>query len=729
MAILGYLKRRMRFFAVLLLATAPAGAAIPVDLSDYRPGAVTVSAAEQTLEVSWRDDRDQPWKAVFSLEPRRPLITSISHGDTPLIRDARPLYQGETGKRRKGWNAFFDYPPENPAGTRPAKGIFEPRSARVRTQGNRVEIYFDGMRMGVFSGGLAYTFFPGGRLIQQEAVLSTDEPDTAYYYDAGLEFSGELQPGKNMKTTFAYYDTGGNLQHHVENGFQPERTPVKVRYRTLSAKTEGGSIAVFPAPHQYFFPRDFTSNLAHLWHRSWRGRVSVGIRQIRDTDWRFYPWMNAPPGSEQRMSVFFQLSAAAPAGALADVLRYTRGDRFESLPGYKTLSSHWHLAYTVQAMEHGFDWEPPFKPVLKEMGVDASIIMDFHGDGNPRDLTDLRLEQLDAFFQACKQQSDDDFLLIPSEEANVHYGGHWAVVFPRPVYWFMGRPRGGKGQMQHPQFGKVYSTSDKHEMLKLIQQEGGFAYQTHARTKGSTGYPDNTLDEIYFRDESYFGAGWKAIPSDPSSPRLGDRIFNLLDDLSAWGFRKRALGEVDVFQFDATHELYGHMNINYVRADTLPSFENYREILDPLVGGEFFVTTGEVLLAKVDLDTSTDDEIRVRADVRWTLPLAFAEVVWGKDGEVHRRDDPPRRNRRIRRTDLQLERQSAGLAMGARGGVGRRRRRRVREPRLALESSPRIERGEARSMDSPPNARTPEGCLYRLGRRNLHRSMSRSSSW
>ena len=79
------------------------------------------------------------------------------------------------------------------------------------------------------------------------------------------------------------------------------------------------------------------------------------------------------------------------------MLRYTNRDRFPEVPGYKTLSTHWHLAYTVQALSHGFDWTPPFKPVLKAMGVDASVIMDFHGDGHPRDLTDLRLEELDSF--------------------------------------------------------------------------------------------------------------------------------------------------------------------------------------------------------------------------------------------------------------------------------------------------------------------------------------------
>ena len=55
----------------------------------------------------------------------------------------------------------------------------------------------------------------------------------------------------------------------------------------------------------------------------------------------------------------------------------------------------------------------------------------------------------------------------------------------------------------------------------MIKAEGGFAYQTHPRTKGSTGYPDKILNTAYFRDSSYLGTGWKAMPSDLSSPRLG----------------------------------------------------------------------------------------------------------------------------------------------------------------------------------------------------------------
>ena len=41
-------------------------------------------------------------------------------------------------------------------------------------------LLFDGMRMGSFEGGIAYTFYPGSRLIQQEAVMTTNDPDVAY---------------------------------------------------------------------------------------------------------------------------------------------------------------------------------------------------------------------------------------------------------------------------------------------------------------------------------------------------------------------------------------------------------------------------------------------------------------------------------------------------------------------------------------------------------------------
>ena len=622
---------------LLLLPQAAAAATVPLDISGVRPGPISVVRAEETVAISWPDETGREWRAVFSLDPAKPLIASIGTGADAIVRDARPFYQGETGKRRGGWYAFFDDPTTHPEGTRHVQGTLQLRGAVARSVGERLEIVFEGARLGSFDGGLAYTFYPGSRLIQQEAVLTTNEPDVAYYYDAGLEMAApsDRRPGNNMSTEVAFYDTDGVLRRNTSNGLQAERVPVQARYRTLALRAAGGSVAVFPAPHRYFFPRDFTSNLAYVWHRAWRGRVALGIRQLRDENWQYYPWMNAPPGRPQRMGVFFLLSSGAPDSVLADVLRYTNSDRFRPLEGYKTLSTHWHLADTVQAIANGFDWTPPFKPVLKAMGVDASMIMDFHGDGHPGDLTDLRLDELHAYFAALRAQSDPDFLLIPSEEANVHLGGHWTLVFPKPVYWFMDRPAHVPQVSKHPKYGTVYSVGNAQEMFELVQREGGYMYQTHPRTKGSTGFPDKILSTPYFRDPSYLGAGWKALPSDLSSPRLGDRAFDLVDELNNQGLRKRLLGEVDVFQFDQTHELYAHMNINYIKLDRLPAFDRWGDALAPLARGEFFTTTGEVLLPDVDLRASSATEIvaAVRAD--WTFPLQFAEIVWGDGQSVH----------------------------------------------------------------------------------------------
>jgi hypothetical protein len=184
----------------------------------------------------------------------------------------------------------------------------------------------------------------------------------------------------------------------------------------------------------------------------------------------------------------------------------------------------------------------------------------------------------------------------------------------------------------------VYRVGNVAEMLDLIRRENGFAYQTHPRTKGSTGFPDKTRDEEYFRDQHYFGAGWKAMNSDLSSPRLGDRSFKTLDDMNNWGLRKRLIGEDDVFQVDSTHELYSHMNVNYVRMPRLPEFDEYGRVLDAFRAGEFFVSTGEVLLPEAVITGEAGDRLNVRLKAQHTFPLAMAEVIWGDGSTTHRKE-------------------------------------------------------------------------------------------
>ena len=86
-------------------------AAVPLDLTAVSPGPISVGTVEDGVTVTWPDEDGRPWIATFSLDPDEPLVTSITVGDTPVVRLARPFYRGETGTRRRGWNAFFDFPP------------------------------------------------------------------------------------------------------------------------------------------------------------------------------------------------------------------------------------------------------------------------------------------------------------------------------------------------------------------------------------------------------------------------------------------------------------------------------------------------------------------------------------------------------------------------------------------------------------------------------------------
>jgi len=545
----------MRVAAALLPAIS-FGAVVEADLSGVRPGPVSVAATGASLTVQWPDEVSRTWTAEFSLDSEKPLITRVSLGAKNVIRNGRPQYWVSTGKRRgrAGFDEFFDFPGSDPNGTRRFVGAFAATRARARTIGDRVEVSFDGLRMGIFQGAMMFTFYPGSRLIRQDAAATTQEPLTAYLYDAGLRMAAPpafVRVGKReVVSPVHYYDPDGVLRQGMTDG--PDRRVERVRYRTLAASTEGGTLVIFPPPHTYIAPRDYTTNPGYVWHHGWVGRgaadVGLGIRQPEDDGAGFYyPWLNAPPGTEQRMGMFLWVSDREGPVALDEALRFTNRDRFRPLPGYKTLTSHWHWGYTIQALDRGEDWEPPFRQVLMNMGIDAAITADFHGDGHPQDVTDLRLRELDAYYRVCRKQSDSRFLLIPSEEANVHLGGHWSIFFPKRVLWFMSKASPGPLVRQHPTYGTVYHVGSPEDVIEMTRRENGVIYQTHPRTKSSYEYPDKVRNTDFFLDPHFIGAGWKGMPADPSSLRQGVRALRLLDDMNNWGLSKRLIAETDMF--------------------------------------------------------------------------------------------------------------------------------------------------------------------------------------
>ena len=85
--------------------------------------------------------------------------------------------------------------------------------------------------------------------------------------------------------------------------------PLEVVYRTLMAEYPTGTIAFFPPPHASAWP---VNKYAHNRGYVKAGAGLIGIRQEKEGDHTHAPWVDAFPGTVQRMGVFLLLSPTNP---------------------------------------------------------------------------------------------------------------------------------------------------------------------------------------------------------------------------------------------------------------------------------------------------------------------------------------------------------------------------------------------------------------------------------
>jgi hypothetical protein len=468
-------------------------------------------------------------------------------------------------------------------------------------------------------------------LFNVAAVLSTKNDSTAILYDAGLVCKEKL-----------WENIGWSTVNKKMNSTKPSdsdtSTSLEVKYRTIIGENLKGSLAVFPAPHQYFYPLDEAFNLKFTWYgRNYHNMIKdygIGIRQDPLGDNRYVPWFNAPPGTAQRLNFFCLLSTGKSQEALAEVKKFTHNDSYPAVAGYKTMATHFHNEFTTNVPLAGkpLPDRPEFVEVAKELGLNIMKLAEFHGPGHPKGPDSSRLKELHALFDVTKRYSDKNFLLLPGEEANNFYGGHWIAFFPKPVYWVMSRKPEVPFQTFDSTYGTIYHVGNKEEMLKLLEIEKGLAWTAHARTKASTGYPDIYKEEKFFTSETFLGAAWKAIPADLSLETLSKRVLNLMDDMANWGLKKNVIAESDIFTITHQNEMYAHVNVNYLKMSKLPGYKDgWKTILDVIRKGDFFVSTGEITIPSFSLNAGN-----VKMRLEWTFPLNFAEIVSGDGTQVYR---------------------------------------------------------------------------------------------
>ncbi|MBM3801760.1 MAG: hypothetical protein FJW26_05530 [Acidimicrobiia bacterium] len=715
----------MKFFrltkplwAVLLVAVEAAVAdPLSCDFSQYRATQdIRAELKNGLLELSWEGTARQQLQISFGLQGAAPVIRDMRvrriRGNWVVLgQDLRPEFHVTTGRRRiseqqleplrrlgldrdaellerEKWNVFWDAPLEIPgaAGTNPglprsadeirrATASYDSRACRVKTDGARIEVSFPGLSLGIFSGQLQFTAYRGSNLLRQEAIAKTEEAAVAFHYRAGLR-GFRIESAKRV----VWRDVARGWQK-VEFGGSINSDPVALRARNRLAIVEagGGSLAVFPPPHKFFFGREIELNLGYVWYRKDDPHsFSVGVRQadreemyrpygVSDDVWQRrsrqarmfaqgnFALYNAPPGTWQRMAVYYFLSPETSATTHERVMAYTYDDRFPPLPGFQVAVSHFHTSFHEQLLDAGsLDVQPSWIPTFRALGINIAMMSDFHGDGHAKDPGPLRLPEQKAYFEGSKRHSDRDFLIMPGEEPSTYFGGHYTTVFPRPVFWTHVRQPGQPLVEDDPKYGKVYHVGSAADEMEMLRAENGLVWQAHPRTKGSSGYPDALRQTEVFRSDRFLGAAFQSLPVDLSEARLCEvRCFSTLDDMNNWGGPKYLVAEGDTYAKFPDDDSYQHLTVNYLKLGRLPSFEeDWTPIVKSLREGNFFVTSGEVLFKDFAIE-GTGPQRSIVAELQWTYPLEFLELVWGNGQKTDRQliratDRPPFGSQRFR---------------------------------------------------------------------------------
>ena len=99
---------------------------------------------------------------------------------------------------------------------------------------------------------------------------------------------------------------------------------------------------------------------------------------------------------------------------------------------------------------------------------------------------------------------------------------------------------------------------------------------------------------------------------------------------------KYIIADIDTYQKGPEDDLYPNFPVNYLKLDKVPApDEDWSPVLKALRNGEYFVSTGEILIKDYKVDGAADRRT-IMADVEWTYPLSFVEVVWGDGTKVDR---------------------------------------------------------------------------------------------
>ena len=153
------------------------------------------------------------------------------------------------------------------------------------------------------------------------------------------------------------------------------------------------------------------------------------------------------------------------------------------------------------------------------------------------------------------------------------------------------------------------------------------------------------FDKPWVKNDRYLGIAFKpAMGDDLSDLRMCQwRCFDAIDKMNnlygETGLKpKYLIADVDTYRKGPEDDIYPGHPINYVKLDRLPGpTEDWTPILRSIRNGDFWVSTGEILIKNYAVE-GTGAKRTIAADLEWTYPLEFIEVVWGDGKKVDSAD-------------------------------------------------------------------------------------------
>jgi hypothetical protein len=129
------------------------------------------------------------------------------------------------------------------------------------------------------------------------------------------------------------------------------------------------------------------------------------------------------------------------------------------VPGFKTVTGHFHLELNEMVRDRGTsDFQPDVGAGVSRAGDQYGVPGRLSRRFGPGRCGAEAAAGAEGLLRGVGKLSDKNFLVMPEEEVNSYFDGHWYLMTPKPIYFTHPRTlaAGVPFEEEVPGYGTVY---------------------------------------------------------------------------------------------------------------------------------------------------------------------------------------------------------------------------------------------------------------------------------